>query len=134
MIVFSVIVYFQINDRLFSAKLTTIIPPLIPRVPFYSQSKDRIFSPRSNSLRLIKCFKSPKIVSNVFSVSNLLLMLPLYRFCFQSTFFFQCSMYLSNIIYIFSKLNLCFQIAMFPMYVSNIHRAVFPSGYGLGEV
>ena len=129
------IVYFQIDDRLFSAKLTTIIPPPIPRVPFYFQSKDRILSPQSYSLCLIKCFKSPKIVSNVF------FLYPTYFLCFHYTdfvsnprFCFQCSIYLSNIIYIFSKLNLCFQIAMLPMYVSNKHRAVFPSGYGLGEV
>ena len=69
-----------------------------------------------------------------FSVSNLLLMLPLYRFCFQSTFLFPMSDVSFQFLYIFSKLNLCFQIAMFPMYVSNIYGAVFQSGYGLGEV
>ena len=49
-----------------------------------------------------------------FSVSNLLLMLPLYRFCFQSTFLFPMSDVSFQFLYIFSKLKLRFQMAMFP--------------------
>ena len=49
---------------------------------------------------------------SAFFVSNLITMFPMYFFCFQSNF------HVSN-------LFLCFQSALFPMYVSNPHITFF---------
>ena len=96
---------------------------------------------RSNSLRLIKCFKSPKIVSNVF-------LFPIYLLCFHYTdfvsnlrFCFQCPMYHSNFYTFFPSWSYvskwqCFQIVsklcMFPIYMEPYFRfGCFGFGWGL---
>ena len=128
------IVYFQINDRLFSAKLTTILPPLIPRVPFYFQSKDHIFPPRWSRLDLIVY-----VWSNVSSLQRLF---PMFFSCIQPTSYvsiiqilFPIHVFDSNVRCIFpilytffpswiyvSKLQ-CFQ-CMFPINIAPYFRLV----------
>ena len=105
------IVYIRQNDRVPKSKDRILVKIV------YFQSNDRILSAKWSFIYTINVYFTCDPVNDVSLYVSNICVFPICRICFQS------NSYVSYIHFLFAKCKLCFQPTMFPMYVSNIHRA-----------